>query len=622
MGIEFRILGPLEVAEDERRLPLGGQRQRALLALLLLHANEVVSRDRLIDEVWGEEAPATVENAVQVYVSRLRKLVGSSNGDGFLSREGNGYLLTIVPEQLDANRFQQLVRDARRARAAGDNDGAADALCKALGLWRGSPLAGLPLGEFAQAEIARLEELRLAAREERVEIDLARGKDVDLVPELEALVAEHRYRERLTASLMVALYRAGRQTDALDAYARTRTALDELGLAPGEELRRLQTQILQHDPVLDRPRPASPPKTPARRGRRHILQGLLLVVALVVVLAAALLAFADFGRDSRAVSAVNVPKNSLVAIDPDTNAVVAAAPLDARPKGIALGGGAIWVGVYDDNVLLRIDPHTRRVVRAIAIGGEPADIAAERGVVWVTNSVGTRTVGSISRVDARTNYVPKTVRLRQIVPGLPFTSAEAGPRGVAIGGGSVWVAHSFSLVSRIDPRSAEIVTKILFPNPPQDVAFGSGRLWVMMSGENSVARVDPNTNAIEATTRIGAELDWLRAIAAGEGAVWVTSRAGSDSETPGKLWRVDPASGRVTTAIRVGRSPLGVAVGEGSVWVANYEDGTVSRIDPETQEVVATIKVKRGAAEVAVGDDVVWVTVRDPAAAAQVGGVP
>ena len=132
MGIEFRILGPLEVAEDERRLPLGGQRQRALLAVLLLHANEAVSRDRLIDEVWGEEAPATVENAVQVYVSRLRKLVGSSNGDGFLSREGNGYLLTIVPEQLDANRFEQLVRDGRRARAAGDNDGAADALREAL----------------------------------------------------------------------------------------------------------------------------------------------------------------------------------------------------------------------------------------------------------------------------------------------------------------------------------------------------------------------------------------------------------------------------------------------------------------------------------------------------------
>ena len=621
MRIEFRILGPLEVAEGERRLPLGGQRQRALLALLLLHANEVVSRERLIDEVWGEAAPATVENAVQVYVSRLRKLVQSSNGGVVVSREGNGYLLTIVPEQLDANRFEQLVRDGRRARAAGDNDRAADALCEALGLWRGSPLAGLALGEFAQAEIARLEELRLAAQEDRVEIDLVRGKDVDLVPELEALVAEHRYRERLTASLMVALYRAGRQTDALDAYARTRTALDELGLEPGEELRRLQTQILQHDPALDRPRPVSRLKTPAPRGRRRMLQALLLIVALIV-LAAALRAFADFGRDSTAVSAVNVPKNSLVAIDPDTNAVVAAAPLDARPKGIALGGGAIWVGVYDDNVLLRIDPHTRRVVRAIAIGGEPADIAAERGVVWVTNSVGTRTVGSISRVAARTNYVPKTVRLRQIVPGLPFTSAEAGPRGVAIGGGSVWVAHSFSLVSRIDPRSAEIVRKILFPNPPQDVAFGSGRLWVMMSGENSVARVDPNTNAIEATTRIGAELDWLRAIAAGEGAVWVTSRAGSDSETQGKLWRVDPASGRVTTAIRVGRSPLGVAVGEGSVWVANYEDGTVSRIDPETQEVVATIKVKRGAAEVAVGDDVVWVTVRDPAAAAQVGGVP
>jgi YVTN family beta-propeller protein len=620
MRIDFRILGPLEVGEGERRLPLGGQRQRALLALLLLHANEVVSRDRLIDEVWGEEPPATVDNAVQVYVSRLRKLLQSGNGGGSLSREGNGYLLTIEPEQLDANRFQQLVRDGRRARAEGDDERAAVALCRALELWRGSPLGDLPLGEFAQAEIARLEELRLSALEDRIEADLARGKDVDLVPELEALVAEHPYRERLRASLMLALYRSGRQADALDAYARTRTALDELGLEPREELRRLQTQILQHDPALDRPVPAGRQKSPTRRGRARVLQAAALVVTLIV-LGAALLAFADFGRDSTTVSTVTVPKNSLVAIDPETNAVVSAAPIDARPKGIALGGGAIWVGVYDDNVVLRIDPRSHRVVRAIAVGGEPADIAAGSTDVWITNSVGTSTLGSVSRVDARTNFVPRPVRLRQVVPGLPFTSAEPGPRGVAIGGGSVWVAHSFSLVSRIAPRSASIVERILLPNPPQDVAFGSGALWVTMSGENSVARIDPVTNAVETTARIGSELDWIRAIATGEGGVWVTSRA-YDSDAAGKLWRIDPASGRVTTATRVGRSPLGVAVGEGSVWVANYEDGTVSRIDPETQEVVATISVKRGVAEVAVGDGVVWATVRDPAAAAHVGGVP
>ena len=262
MRIDFRILGPLEVGEGEQRLPLGGQRQRALLALLLLHANEVVSRDRLIDEVWGEEPPATVDNAVQVYVSRLRKLLQSGNGGGSLSREGNGYLLTIEPEQLDATRFQQLVRDGRRARAEGDNERAAVALCRALELWRGSALADVALGEFAHTEIARLEELRLTALEDRIEADLARGRDVDLVPELEALVAEQPYRERLRASLMLALYRSGRQADALDAYARTRTALDELGLEPGEELRRLQTQILQHDPSLDRPLPAGRLKSP------------------------------------------------------------------------------------------------------------------------------------------------------------------------------------------------------------------------------------------------------------------------------------------------------------------------------------------------------------------------
>jgi DNA-binding beta-propeller fold protein YncE len=192
---------------------------------------------------------------------------------------------------------------------------------------------------------------------------------------------------------------------------------------------------------------------------------------------------------------------------------------------------------------------------------------------------------------------------------------------VAIGGGSVWVAHSFSLVSRLDARSASIVKRILLRNPPNDVAFGSGALWVTTWGQPSVVRIDPVSSTVDFATLVGSELEQLGRIATGEGAVWVTSH-GYDQETPGRLWRIDAASGRVTGVTRVGRLPVGVAVGHGAVWVANYSDGTVSRIDPESQEVVATIKVRRGAGEIAVGEDALWVTVRDPSADTHVGGVP
>jgi DNA-binding beta-propeller fold protein YncE len=421
---------------------------------------------------------------------------------------------------------------------------------------------------------------------------------------------------------MLALYHSGRQADALEAYGNTRKALDELGLEPGEELKRLQTGILQHDPALDRPvAPARPRARVWPRSRQALALRTTGLAVVAVLLAGAVLAFSGVGRRDSTPAAVIVPRNSVVEIDPDTNTVVAAAPIDARPSGIAVGGGAIWVGIYDDNVLLRIDPRSHRVVRAIAISGEPADVAARRTAVWVTSSVGTSTVGMVSRVDARTNFVPKTVRLRQTVPGLRFTSAEPGPRGVAIGGGSVWVAHSFSLVSRLDARSASIVKRILLTNPPEDVAYGSGGLWVTTSGEPTVARIDPISNTVDLTTLIGPELEQLGAIATGEGAIWVTSH-GWDWDQPGRLWRLDSASGRVTGVIRVGRVPVGVAVGHGAVWVANYRDGTVSRIDPESQEVVATIKVRRGSAQIAVGDGVVWVTVRDPAADTHGGGPP
>jgi DNA-binding SARP family transcriptional activator len=231
-------------------VPLGGPKQRALLALLLLRANEVVATDELIDRMWGERPPATAAKVLQVQVWRLRKALGSD----VLVTRSPGYSLRVEAEELDLVRFERLVGEARYAAP----DIAADRLREALALWRGAPLADLASEDLAGAEVARLEELRLAALEERVDADLALGRHAELVPELEALVATHRYRERVHSQLMLALYRSGRQADALDRFQDLRRVLDdELGLEPGEPAKQLQKAILAHDPSLDAPeRPA------------------------------------------------------------------------------------------------------------------------------------------------------------------------------------------------------------------------------------------------------------------------------------------------------------------------------------------------------------------------------
>ena len=235
--MQFGILGPLDVRDSGRAIELGAGKPRALLAVLLLNANRVVSKDVLIESLWGERPPGTVTKALQVYVSQLRKALGK---DRILTRPV-GYELRIAPGELDVDRVEQLISD-------GDYEGA-------LRLWRGRPLADFAYEGFAQSEIARLDELRAACLELRIDADLASGRYAALVGELDGLVRLHPLRERLRGQLMLALYRSGRQAEALDAYQAGRKLLaDELGLEPGAELKELQRRILAQDPELDLPR--------------------------------------------------------------------------------------------------------------------------------------------------------------------------------------------------------------------------------------------------------------------------------------------------------------------------------------------------------------------------------
>jgi class 3 adenylate cyclase/DNA-binding winged helix-turn-helix (wHTH) protein len=252
--MDFRILGPLEVLEEGRAVTLGGSKQRALLALLLLHANETLTTDRLIEELWGERPPPTAAKNVQMHVSRLRKaLATDAAGDLVVTRE-RGYELELDPERLDSNRFEALLADGRTDLAAGHPERALAALEEALSLWRGEPLADLAYEPFAQGEIARLEDLHVGAIEQLIEAKLALGRHREVIAQLEGLIDAHPYREGLRAQLMLALYRCDRQADALQAYQDARRALvEELGIEPGERLREVERAVLAQDPALATP---------------------------------------------------------------------------------------------------------------------------------------------------------------------------------------------------------------------------------------------------------------------------------------------------------------------------------------------------------------------------------
>jgi DNA-binding SARP family transcriptional activator len=274
----FGVLGPLEVRLDDAEVRVGGPRQRALLGLLLCHANRVVSRDQLIEELLGDQPPAAADRMLRVQVSRLRKALGDGNGNGeprLLARPP-GYLLRVEDGELDLHAFEQQVAAGRQALEDGDPARAARLLREAEAWWRGRPLADLEFESIARLEVRRLETLRLQVVEDRIDAELAAGRHAPVCPELEQLVAEHPMRERLRGQLMIAPYRCGRQADALQTYRAGRSLLvEELAVEPGPQLRKLQLAVLEQDAALDLRQADLRLLRPRQRCRHHRRQRIL-----------------------------------------------------------------------------------------------------------------------------------------------------------------------------------------------------------------------------------------------------------------------------------------------------------------------------------------------------------
>jgi ABC-type transport system substrate-binding protein/DNA-binding SARP family transcriptional activator/DNA-binding beta-propeller fold protein YncE len=576
--LEFRILGPLEVASDAGPLELPAGKPRALLAVLLLRRGEVVSVDRLVDELWGERPPPTAAKNVQGYVARLRRILG----DGALLTQAPGYALRV--EALDAARFQALLEEARHEEPAA----AATRLEEALALWRGPALADFAYEPFAQDEIRRLEELRLSALEDRIEADLALGRHEEVVAELESLAREHGLRERMQRLRLIALYRCGRQSEALEAYRTTwRRLVDELGVEPGPELKELERMILEHDPALESPRRPGPVVAAARRlGSRDVAVGLAGLLAVGGV--AAILAVALRGKETRALAAT---PNSVGAVDGRHDQVRLVIRAGGEPGGIATGEGAVWVTDTASDLLMRISSNGRSVDR-IPVGHRPTGVAVGGGQVWVVNQLD-RTVSEVN---------PQALRQVQTV------QVGNGAGAIAFGHGSVWVANAtdYSL-SRIDPDSGDVTT-IPLAGEPGGIAASRQGIWVSSTSTGQLLLVDPGTNSVTQSVPIG---NGPQGVAVGGGAVWVAN-------TPdGTVSRFDPGTGRIRK-IAVGESPTGVAYGGSEVWVAAGRSGNVVRIDPASGS-AQPIVVGNEPARVATLGRNAWVTVL-PGSASHRGG--
>jgi DNA-binding SARP family transcriptional activator len=360
--VRFRILGPLEALGDGGEpVPLGRGKESALLAILLLHANEPLSSDRLIEELWQDAAPGTASKTVQVYVSRLRKRLP----DNLLVTTPAGYLLQVEHGELDSALFEQLGGQGRNELTRGDARAAEALFARALALWRGPALAEFRFESFAQIEIRRLDELRAVVRCDSVDARLALGETERLVSELEEIVTENPLQERPGGQLMLALYRAGRQAEALEVYRQTRTLFtDELGIEPGPDLQALERAVLNHDPALAKPE-SSAQRIVARRGGR------LLVIGGLAILAAAVAAGA-LVVTNRPGSGSMLAAGAVGQIDPASLRIKTRLLLEGDPGRLAAdpAGTDFWVG-GDAGTVAKVNARTRSVRQVTARAGVP-----------------------------------------------------------------------------------------------------------------------------------------------------------------------------------------------------------------------------------------------------------
>jgi DNA-binding SARP family transcriptional activator len=551
-----------------------------LLAFLLLNRNTSVSWDTLVDGLW--RSPENSRHKLDVAVSRLRVTFEAARlPRDLILTTTTGYLLRVEGDQVDAERFELLLKRGRELVQAGRFSEAEESLAQALGLWRGDALADVRHADFAQDEARRLDELRVAATEELIDARIGIGHTAEVVAELGKIIAAHPLRERPRAQLMRALHGAGRRAEALEAYRDARRVLvDELGLEPSAELRGLEREILTADVASPNAMPeiATPSRAPPRRGVRPFVPAL---AAILLVLAAS----AAPSRTTQArVRPLVLPPNWVAVINPQSNRVVRRLRAGERPVAVAIGEGAAWVANANDETVTRIDLKTYRT-ETVGVASPPADIVVSNGSVWVA---------MLSPVLVRVHA--GSVRVAGTVPADP---GRFGFPGVPGGGGT--------LRNRVN--SAHLTA-------------GAGSVWLANSTDGGpqgiLFRVDPNDGAAT-KFRTTARADSRQALAFGNGALWSGRAIGGDefdpddgdSPPPYVLYRTDPRTGHVVARLDLRVPPTALAFGGGSGWLAQNSGRRVSQIDERFATVERTITLPAAPTDIAADDDSVWVASAD-----------
>jgi DNA-binding SARP family transcriptional activator len=571
--LEYRALGPLEVLRDGRPLALGKGAERALLALLVLNAGRPVSTDQIAEALWGERPPPTAREMVRNYVGGARRRLG---GDAIETAQ-HGYRLNAAAESVDVLRFAQLVREGREGVAHGKVEVAAGKLENALALWRGRPLPELDDVAWAGGDVRQLEELRAAALEDWFDTQLALGRAAAVVPDLEAFVEEHPYRERPLRQLMLALYRCGRQKDALDRFSAARRRLvDETGLEPGPDLRDMQARILRQDPSLDlrielepEPEDAFPPE---RRRVRSLAAAALLAGAVSVV--AAILLW------PHALRPVAVPRRGVLELDPRTGKPLSATPLSIRPGPLATARGNVWVGAASGKALVEVLPRRKTV----PLTNFPFALAATADGVWVANGFD----GTLTRVDA----------LGRVGPPIRPEPGSRGRLPLAADRDIVWVGSQDGSLTGLGAAGRRIAV-VSAVGLPETIAAAGGTVWIGRATEDVVVRVDTRSRRVVATIPLGGRPS---IVATGDGSVWAMT---PDAAT---LWRIDPRTNAVTAPMPLPAEATALAVTQDGVWIGSA-GGIITEFDPATNAPIRTRLLGRPVDSLAASAGRLWASV-------------
>jgi DNA-binding SARP family transcriptional activator/class 3 adenylate cyclase len=576
--MDFRILGPLDVREDEGEVRLGRGKQRALLALLLLHRDEAISTDRIVDELWGEQPPATAAKIVQNYVLQLRRaLEDGGSADADLITHGRGYLLRVERGRLDLDRFEALVEAGERALGSGEAAQAAEKLREALALWRGPPLADFAYEPFAQAAIERLEDQRLAALERRIEADLALGRHADVVGELKELVSVHPLHEGFRAQLMLALYHSGRQAQALEVYRDARRSLvEELGIDPSPALQQLEQAILRQEvpPAASRPPPpaggtrdpapavvADAPTGEGRESRGADLRTFLI---------------ADIRGYTRFTQAHG---------DEEAGELVARFAALAREAVTAMGGEVIEL--RGDEALCDFHSARQALRGAVELQVRFRDQVEGRPVFPLGIGIG---LDAGEAVPVEGGYRGAALNLAARLCSL------AAPGQILASETVISLAQTFEGVSFVEHRkrlkglekpvrAIEVVPEVELPPVPAAPRPRARRRGLFLLAAGALVLTGTVTAAILTLTR----------------------DADESVESIGNAIAAIDGDGGAVSYTEAGNTPSTIAVGEGAVWVLNAGDRTLSKIDPETRRIVKTFGTGGTTTDLAVGEGAVWV---------------